>query len=181
MRQSTILAATFIRSLALVLAGWAVLRFILWASHPVAARIYSYQEERTGGFDFSDTREISQIAIYLVVAGCVYAASLFIAAAATAPAGSSAALAMMFTIIRVVTFACAVVAVLSLAFELLEIPIDYIRGEGFRGPSMWPQVRFRLRSVFSVGLIVCFLSVFWVFARRISHALTRRFPWPPSA
>lgn len=142
--------------------------------------IYQYEEEG-GRFDFSDARELGQFVLYLTIAAAVFAVSLSIARAATAPPEESPAFSLAFTTIRIITFLCIVPGVLSLAFELFEIVIDFLRHAGDEHHTMWHQARFRLRTAFAITLNLGFVSIFWIFARNLSNALTRRLRVPPMA
>ena len=175
MRQITTIAATVVRLLAVGFAVWAGLKLAIWATNPVAIRIYTSGHESTT-FDFSDIRELSEIAIYLIFAAALYAISLPVARAATPDPDTSVAFSVAFVCIRTAIFSCIVIGLLSVAFIFLEIPIDHIRRPTEEPPaSFWAGSSFRLRSAFSTSVLIAFFLPFWIFARRISDALTRRF------
>ncbi len=163
-----------------MLAAWAGFRLLIWASRPLGALIYRWEEDG-GRFDFSDARELGQFVIYLAFAAVVFAVSLPISRAATAETNESAAFSLAFTTIRVITFLCIVPGVLSLAFEMFEIFIDYLRREGGEHYTLWHQARFRLRTAFAITVNLGFVSLFWIFARHLSNALTRRLRVRPMA
>ena len=179
MRQSTIIVATIIRIFALCFCGWALLRFVSWATHPLAVRIHNYSGHESTGFDFTDIRDLTQILIYACFAVALYFVSVPVARAATADAGRSIAFSVAFSCIRTIAFCVVVIALVSAAFTLLEIPIDHIRRVhdegGTKAVSFWAGSSFRFRSVFSGSVIALFILPFWVFARQIAHVLTRPF------
>src|SRR5947207_2845841 len=124
MRQSTAIATTIIRLLAIGFIVWAVLCFAFWITHPLAVRIQTLGPEATG-LDLTDFRGLIHLVALVAFAAALYGASLSVACAATPNHDVAPAFSVAFTSIRLLAFVLFAFALLLLAFDFLEVPIAY--------------------------------------------------------